>query len=130
MAVAAVGVVAEEDVHLLLVEDREARLGSLVRVGPDEAGAPPRVREQLGAEAAVRAEMLDAGDSQCPGARLQLPTSPRGEAARDVGLRCQPKLAVRRDDEDDAMSLRAARAIVPDVSKASSSGCAWNASRV
>ena len=86
VAVAAVGLVVEQHVDVLLAQDRGQPLGGLLDVGADEAGRAGRVGGDLGPEAAVGvAEVLDPGDAEGLGARAQLVHAGRGAARPSAG---------------------------------------------
>ena len=108
VAVAAVAVVAEEHVGLLLGEDLREALGGLLGVGPHEAGPPGRVRLDVGAQPAVGVtEVFDPRDPEGLRAALQLGHPGRGEGTPGgILLRRQAETAVGRDDEDDPVPLR------------------------
>lgn len=67
VAVAAVGLIAEQQVSVLLAEDSGQPLGGLVDVGPPEPDPPGRVRGELGVLRAVATVRISqAFDPVCP----------------------------------------------------------------
>ena len=132
VAVAAIGVIREQDRGVLLAEDRGESLGGLGDRGPHEAHLPRRVRVQRRPEPGVG--IPQARHRATPSASALLWASASRRAPRVVG---SPKVAAASPAAPSVARTRttrcpsaAARAIVPAVRRASSSGWAWKATSV
>jgi hypothetical protein len=107
VAVAAVGVVGDEQVGAFGAQDRRESLGGLLERGAGEAHLPRHVGFRLRPAAAVGiAEPLDAGHAE--GLRRCSRLGQAQTAELPVGAqlgRCQPGPAIGGEHEDDAVAL-------------------------
>lgn len=97
--IAAGGVVTDEDVGVLLVEDLGDTLGGVAKVEMGEAVGV------LGMETGVRvAERDHAGDAQCPGRVLEFAMAALGEVRCEIAAG-EAGGSVRGHDQDDSVTL-------------------------
>jgi hypothetical protein len=131
VAVAAVVVVHREDIGVLLDEQARQAAGRLVDIGPGErlGGVVGRLAGHAGV---VVSEVLQAVDAEHANRFLLFGDASITQrlARREVVVAVRGSARTRRHDEHGACPSALARAIVPLVVIASSSGWAWKVTSV